>query len=195
MRFSIEMVGTRPMLQHNCRLGNPLDEHAMRMKQLTGKRNKTDEDLAILAYTEARGAAYETPEGLLGLPTQNVWRCVYEAAKAFKKGEDVKRALSFEDTVEPLLVAGEKVSVEDFLDRPGAVNYRSVRVPPGPRGKMVSRARPIVHDWSTTVTFDLLDDVMDVRDLVPVVERAGRLVGVGDWRPTYGTFEARIVQW
>lgn len=188
MDLKLKLTGLRPMLQHNGRLANPLDPHTRALAALTSKRKKTDEDLIIIMQTESRGACWETADGKLGLPTANVWRCIYDAAKAYKLGEDVKRALSFEDVTEPLLVDGQEVSCEEFLT-PENIDYRPVKI----MGRKTMRARPRVRKWSSIHMLSLLEDVMDPRDLVPVLQRAGRLVGIGDWRPIYGTFEVEVI--
>jgi hypothetical protein len=134
---------------------------------------------------ELRGGVYETDEGLLGLPTVNVRRCVYDAATAFRMGTNVKRALIAETVIEPVLVDGGKVRVEDFLRDDDHVDLQMVRI----GVNKVLRARPKVPvPWSTTHRFELLTDVIDPHDLDKVLERAGRLVGLGDYRPTWGTF-------
>lgn len=189
MELKLKLTGTRPMLQHNGRLANPVDPYTMKLKNLVGKRKKTDDDLVDIMRTEARGSCWETPEGLMGVPNAAVWRCLYDAAKAFKLGEDIKRSLSFEDTTVPLLIGGEKVACDDYLQRDGAVDYRPVKV----MGKKPMRARPRINGWQSEHTFDLLTDVMNARDLEPILHRAGRLVGLGDWRPIYGTFEVEVL--
>lgn len=189
MKLTLHLTGNRPMLMHNGRLANPLDPWTQQLKALNAKRKKTDEDLMAILQAEARGAIYETPDGVLGFPTQNVWRCVYDSAKAFKLGEDIKRSLSFEDVIEPLGVHGVGVvNVESFLADTANIDYRPVKIQ---RAK-VMRARPVARNWTTSHKFELLDDVLNPRDLVPVLQRAGRLVGLGDWRPTYGTFDVEV---
>lgn len=189
MKLTLELTGTKPMLQRNGRLANPIDEYTRRLAALTGKRKKTDEDLIDIMQVEARGSCWETPEGLLGIPTAAVWRCIYDAAKAFKRGEDIKRALSFTDTTEPLLIDGDYISCDDFLSKSENLDYRPVKV----QGRKTMRARPVVKEgWKATFHFDLLTDVIDPRDIAPILERAGRLVGLGDWRPIYGTFSAEV---
>ena len=189
MQLTLTLTGTRPMLLHNRRLANPTDPWTRQLKQLTGKRKKTDEDLVDIMRVEARGAVYESPDGLLVLPTENLWRSIYDAATAFKMGADVKRALSAPpDQAEPLLIGGDEVKVETFLHDPENIDYRSVKV----MGKRTMRARPVVKDWSSVHTFDLLEDVIDAADLVKVFVRAGRLVGLGDWRPTWGTYDVEV---
>jgi hypothetical protein len=178
------------MLQHNGRLANPLDDYTRQLRALTGKRKKTDDDLVTIMAIEARGGAYETADGFLGVPNEYVWASIYEAAKAYRRGEDIKRALLMDlDVVEPLDLGAGPVPVDAFLADPAHVDYRPV----GIGGKRTMRARPrIVPPWTSTHEAELLDDVIDLRDLAPIAERAGRLVGVGDRRPLYGTYELRI---
>lgn len=186
MELHLTLTGTRvPMLQHNGRLANPLDPHTRALKALTGKRTKTDEDLVAVMRAEARGGCWETEDGLLGVPNAAVWRAIYDAAKAFKRGEDIKRALSFEDVTMPLFVDGATHTCDEWVASPGNIDYRPAKL----MGKKVMRARAKVPaGWVSKHTLELLTDVMDARDLVPIVERAGRLVGIGDWRPIYGKF-------
>jgi hypothetical protein len=189
MQLILAITGERPMLQHNARLANPINAYTQRLRSITGKRKKTDEDLVDIMSIEARGGCWETPDGYLGVPTAAVWRSIFDAAKAYKLGQDVKRALLMGDAVEPLLVNGKKVTCDEFLRDTANIDYRSVKV--GTSRTM--RARPIIQaGWQTTHTFELLADVIDPRNLAPVIQRAGRLVGLGDWRPTYGTFTAEV---
>lgn len=190
--FVVRLTGTRPLLMHNGRLANPLDPYVRSMKEYTGKRRKTDEDYRQMLYIEARGGVYEADENpdLLGMPDVNVWRCLFDAAKAFKRGMDIKRALICEMRTPSLLVDGAEAKIEEFLaTSPDHIDYRPVRI--GTSKSM--RARALIENWSSTHEFILLTDVIDARDMVPIVERAGRLVGLGDWRPMFGAFTAEIL--
>jgi hypothetical protein len=190
--FILRLTGARPLLVHNGRLANPLDPYVRSMKEYTGKRRKTDEDYRQMLYIEARGGVYEADENpdLLGMPDVNVWRSLFDAAKAFKRGMDIKRALICEMRTPPLLVDGAEAKIEEFLAAgPEHIDYRPVRI--GTSKSM--RARALIEHWSSTHEFILLTDVIDPRDMIPIVERAGRLVGLGDWRPMFGAFTAEIL--
>lgn len=189
MEIDITLTGVRPMIQHNGRLANQLDPYTRRLAAITKKTKKTDEDWATIMQIESRGSCWETPDGILGVPTEAVWRSLYNAATAFKRGEDIKRSLLFDDEVRPLLVDGEQVTCDDFLRDPENVFLKVVVI--GRNRTM--RARPRVPTgWQTTHRFELLTDVIDARNLAPILERAGRLVGIGDWRPRYGRYEIAI---
>lgn len=191
MQLIIKLTGQRPLLMHNGRLANPMDKYTREISTISGKRSKTDEDRLRMLNIEARGGCWETDEGQLGIPNAAVWRSLYNAATAYKRGEDLKRGLAAADVTVPLFINGEPIMCDDFLSDFDNIDYRSVKV----QKARTMRARPRVPEgWESEHLFTLLDDVMDLKDMQPIVERAGRLVGLGDWRPTYGTFEAQIVQ-
>jgi hypothetical protein len=188
--LTLKLTGTRPMLMHNGRLSNPLDPHTRGIAAIAKKTNKTDKDHAELASLEARGSMYETDAGLLGMPNINVWRCIYNAAKAFKLGEDIKRALIATLDVTPILIKGKTELCDTYIGDASRILYVPVVI----KKNRTMRARPIIPiGWETTVSFALLTDVLQPERLTPVIERAGRLVGLGDWRPIYGTFRSEVV--
>lgn len=188
----VTVTGTTPLMLHNGRLANPLDPYTRALKEVTGKRKKTDEDLALMIQLEARGAAYETPEGYIGLPDANVWRSIQEAAKAYKRGLDVSRAVIYDpEHIAPLaLDGGELVQVEDYLKRDDAIDYRPV----GVMGRTVMRARPKINTWSSSHDFEVLTDILEIDELRMFAERAGRLNAVGDHRPQYGRFTVELAE-
>jgi hypothetical protein len=56
------------------------------------------------------------------------------------------------------------------------------------------RTRPIFNDWSATFSVCIDTEVVDLPTVKQSLEAAGRLVGIGDWRPgapkggSYGRF-------
>jgi hypothetical protein len=186
----VSLTGTMPLLLHNGRLANPMDPWTRELKALTSKRSKTDEDLAAMLITEARGAAYETPEGYIGLPDSNVWRAIQNAAKAYKRGKDVDRAVIYNPVhVAPILFPdGQPQLAERYLMDASHIDYRNV----GIQGRTVMRSRPVITEWRTSHDFEVYVDIVMVEDLVTFVTRAGRLEGVGDHRPQYGRFTANV---
>lgn len=190
MELRVQLTGQRPLIQHNKRLANPLDPYVRELKKYTGKRKKTDEDYAHMMQLEARAGIYETDDGLVGIPNENVWRSFYDAATAFKRGRDLQRALIPTTTVEPIEIDGSKVDVESFLRDPRHVDYRSVKVG---QSRMM-RARPILAaGWVATFTFQLLTDIINLEDLDPIFSRAGLIVGLCEYRPRYGTYTAEVM--
>lgn len=183
----IEVTGIRDLLLHNGRLANPLDEYTQAIAAVSKKRAKTLADHSELARLEMRGAMYETGDGHIGLPAEAFWRCVYDAAKAFKLGEDVKRAVYFEPTVVPLMLnGGGPTACDKVMADADALFYVSVKI----QKSRTMRARPRIRaGWHATFTIEVDESVLPWSKLVPVLDRAGRYGGLGNWRPLFGLFE------
>lgn len=193
LKITIELTSRAPMLQRNGRLANPLDPIAQQIAAIAKKRNKTPEDYRVLLPLEAYGGSWETPEGFLGFPTENVLSCLIKAARGFKQGTQVEQALLLDGpgSVEPLLIDGLPVDAKEYAysDPVNHLFIRTVVI----NGKRSLRARAIIPTWRTTHHFFLLDDVLNPDDLKKIFVHAGRLIGVGDWRPRYGTFRTKVI--
>lgn len=192
-RFRLKVRGTKPLMVHNIRLANPLDPWTKALKDLVGdrKRRNTDEGRLLILRTEARGAIYETEDGLVGMPMDNIYATLQEAAKAFKRGADIERALLYEPIAVPLIIDGKTWKVDDYLSGPDVASHIDYR-PVGVNRAKTMRARPIFQNWAFNCEFSLIDKVVDLRDLAPILERAGQFVGLCERRPRYGTFKGEV---
>ena len=178
------------MLLHNGRLADPRDPYVRQIKRLTSKKQKTLEDLDEIMFNEARASAYETPSGHLGLPTANVWRCLWDASKLNRLGTKVKMGVIYEmGEVSPLKINGKIVNVDTYTGNEDHI-FSSIVVVQRVR---TTRSRCLVHPgWKSTHEFEILDDVLNVDQLNPTFSRMGRLMGIGDWRPLYGQFSLAV---
>lgn len=56
---------------------------------------------------------------------------------------------------------------------------------------------PVFHDWSGTLEFMILDDIITQEVFQQVISEAGKFIGVGRWRPRnnglYGRFQAEVL--
>jgi len=180
--------GVVPIVMHNERLADPLNEHAKALKTLTKKRNKTDEDHIATSHAEfVGGLYYDSKLGPL-VPERCLERMLRDAASKSKQGKSVLSALIVTEPAkleykgprepEALWQAKDKSGEQLFVLR------ASVSV--GPR--RVIRSRPIFRDWSLSFTVNYDENVLETRDVDGFVELAGRLVGLCDWRPKHGRF-------
>lgn len=190
MNISITITGVSDLLMHNGRLANPFDPHTRALAELTGIKGKKSEEYHIkVVAAEARGGFWETEDGLAGIPTAAFWRAIRDGAAMEKRGKLVAAALIFDDTTVPLLVDGQPVRCEDYLKRDGAIDYRMVRV----GAAKIGRSRPkFSAGWQSTHQFQLDDELLNKTDIERFAKAAGRLRGIGDYRPMYGRFEAKI---
>lgn len=180
---------------HNSRLSNPLDPFAKSAKQIHGKTKKTDDDYVELAKREWIGGVYHDdtlPRDLrdgIGpyLPGENIERMLTDSAKLSRDGAKVKRGVMIEDMFCQLQYPGPR----DLATLSEDDNFRliaSVKV----GMKRVMRCRPLFRNWSVSARGYLDPEVMNPDELAAAAERAGRLIGLGDWRPRYGRFTATM---
>lgn len=189
MDFRITIEGTASLLMHNSRLANPLDPAAKALKRLTGKRNKTDADYAELAHVEFVGGIYHDREVGPYLPGDNIWRCLFDAARKTKRGPKVKEGLFVKSECNPLAYRGPRDLDGLWADENFRLNVTVVN--PGQRSR-VPRCRPMFREWRTDALGYIDTSVIDLAEVEAIAETAGQLIGLGDWRPRYGRFVARV---
>lgn len=189
MDFRITITGTDSLLMHNARLSNPLDPAAKAVKKLTSKRTKTDEDYEELAHVEWTGGLYHDSEIGPYVPGDNIWRCLYDAAKKHKKGPRIKEGVFIATSVNPLAYPGPRDIGRLWADE-NFRHFASAKV----GMQRVTRCRPQFREWRTEADGVLDDSVLDLAELQQIAEVAGQLIGLGDWRPRFGRFAAAVVK-
>lgn len=187
MELTLDITGTGTLLMHNARLSNPLDPIARAMKKVSAKRAKSEDDHAELAHLEFLGSLYHDAQFGPFLPGDNIWRALYDAAKKRRLGEKVKSGMLVMSDVNPLAYPGPRDAEELWADE-SFRHQASVKV----TTSRVTRTRPQFTKWATQATLYLDTEVLDADDLAQIVEIAGSLVGLGDWRPRYGRFAGSL---
>lgn len=200
---TLQLVGIAPLLHHNNRLANPLDNYTKALQKLTSKRNKTEVDHLDIARLEWEGGLY-LHDGEAVIPSQNIMAVLWQGAKKSKRGPKIKSGITFQDLYVPLEYKGPRIKITastngipmDQLDKfyPHH-NFQTLAKAGGGRtgGGTVLRTRPCFHDWSlkTTIIYD--DSVVEATDILKAAEDSGRLIGLGDYRPTFGRFMAEVI--
>jgi hypothetical protein len=177
------------MLTHNERLASKLDPIAREMSAISSKRKKTDDDLAELARLEMLGGVYETEDGLVGIPTWNVFKSLQEGARLNKLGRHIERGvLPMGSDIAPIKHDGPNTA--RAMWEAGCFDQRSVKV----GTSKVTRTRPMFRNWTVDVTFAIDTEIIRVDEFGMVAENAGRLIGIGDYRPRFGRYEATITE-
>jgi hypothetical protein len=187
MKVRLTLEGTAPILLHNVRLANPLDAYARAMKEITGKRKKTDEDFERLARIEFEGGLYFAEGVGPYLPGANIEKCVVEGARITKQGKQVERGVFIIENESPLIYDGPR-TVEE-LWKGGYWSTMAVK----PQGRStVMRTRPMFRQWLVETTAELDPGMLNLDGLRAIVHDAGGMVGIGDYRPRYGRFTATV---
>lgn len=188
-QVEIKLVGTTPMLMHNARLSDPLNEYTRRLKAVTSKKKKTDADHMEMAQLEWEGGLYYSEEDGLHVPSENVQAAIVEGAKLDKNGKNVTRAVTISEDKLRLKVKGMPKTLGAMFENPEYVDRRSVRN----QQNRVIRTRPRVPaGWTLEFTINADESVISLGDLVSAVVKAGAFAGIGDYRPKFGRFEAHV---
>jgi len=174
---------------HNPQLADPDNEWSKKIREITSKRTKTEEDRKQIADLEWFGGIYTSP-GIEGpsYPTYAVLRCLNEAGKMTKQGTAIFRAVSFSAVDIPLQYPGTR-DIKQLVSKPSFRDVRTV----GVQTARTMRCRPQFVDWSLTLKGVLQDDVLDLRDLEAIAKRAGISIGLGEGRILgMGRFEPEV---
>lgn len=189
MNVTITLTGTAPLLQHNVRLADPLDEWTKRLSAATAKRTKTEDDHKEIQRIEWFGGLYNDASGIY-VPTAWLLGSLIRGGVVYgRKGTAVKQSVIFTDLNVPLLHDGP-ASLEKMWENPKYRDTRAVAV----GQKKVMRTRPKFPTWAVEANAYLDTNGLDFEVLEEIAERAGALIGIGDYRPTFGRYEANIKQ-
>lgn len=126
---------------------------------------------------------YRCDNGNLGLPGEYVRQSIIGAAKFRQDPRSPRKSAMdlFKAGVVSLTECADLgVSDADYIDRRRVLIQRSA----------ITRERPALKEgWQATIELMvLLPEYIDRTTLIDVLTNAGRLIGVGDFRPTYGRF-------
>jgi len=126
---------------------------------------------------------YRCANGNLGLPGEYLRQSIIGAAR-FRQDPRSPRKSAMDlfkaGVVSITELADLGVEVTDYIDRRRVLVQRNA----------ITRERPaLMEGWEATITLMvLLPEYIDRTLLLDVLTAAGRLIGVGDFRPTYGRF-------
>lgn len=189
MQLRVQLTGASALVMHNGRLADPLDDMARLLSELTDKREKTPTDIHEIADVEWRGAIYFDPEIGPYMPSGNIIRSLRDAATAWKLGERVYDAVHLTSDRVPISHDGPKTI--DALAKRDEFRWRTtVRI----GRNRTARTRPIFRRWNAHFDVELEEVELSPEDFLRILERAGRMEGLGDARKLgYGRFTAEIV--
>ena len=104
-----------------------------------------------------------------------------------KLGKHAKRGLMVLEDKVHLHYDGPR-QAEKLAADPRFVDVRGVRVS---MAKLM-RCRPRFNDWTAECTVAFDSEQINENEVRQIIENAGRLVGVGDFRPRFGRFAVKF---
>jgi hypothetical protein len=187
VKVRISLTGTTPMLMHSARTVDPLDPLTQQIKAYTSKRKKTDDDHAAIARLEFMAGLYYDRDAGPYVPGENIFRALVEGGKLTKSGVKVTRGMLITTEVNPLVYKGPRTQEE--LWEQGYKRVAPVRVGMA----RTVRCRPQFQaPWSVDCEALLDTSVLSLPDLRKIAETSGQMIGLGDWRPRFGRYQAVV---
>lgn len=167
----IEITGSANMLFHRWQC----EYVAEKAKAAKGSKSKKTDDIETFVYRD--------PSGNICLPGEYFRQSIIHAAK-FRQDPRSPRKSAMDLFKAAVIVETELASLGikkwDYEDHRRVVIQRSA----------ITRVRPAISKgWKVTfIVLVLLPEYIAIDDLQDTIMNAGRLIGVGDFRPTYGRF-------
>jgi hypothetical protein len=187
----IQLQGVSPLLCHNGQTADPRNTYAKAMKAVSGKRKKTDADYDELARLEWLAGLYRI-DGDLVIPDYVIESAMIKGAMKSKRGPQAKCGLFFTEH-SSLEFDGKPAAItDDTLSEMFASGQFTHTIGVKVGMSKVMRTRPMFRNWSISITAQYDPDVLNMRDVEEIAIDAGKLVGIGDWRPKHGRFNAEV---
>lgn len=191
---TVTIEGIRPLLMHNGRLCDPLDEHTKRLKTASKQRNKSDDDHVRVARVELEGGLYHDPKLGPYVPSDNLQAMLERGATRRKLGKVFKAHVSVDmprgDVPGFALRYKGPRDIEGIWANRAFVFTKGARV--GQSRIMRTRAR-FPTGWSLSFDVEVLADGVSKEQLEQAISDAGLYEGLGDWRPRYGRFVVKSI--
>lgn len=187
MEFTITLTGTAPLLMNNIRKADPLDPMAKKLKKVTSKRTKTDDDHVEMNQLDFFAGIYLDPDVGPYLPGENIQKCLVEGGRINKLGKNVERGLFIDTDVNPVAYTGPR-DIEGLWANENFRHRSAVRI----GQQRIMRCRPMFRQWKCQAHGLLDTNVLNPEDLRSIAHNAGAMVGLGDWRPRFGRFTATV---
>jgi hypothetical protein len=181
--FQVKIAG-KQLLMHNGQLADPLNEHTKALREITGKRKKSDEDHIKLAELEFQGGLYFDDQLGPYIPGHVIDATIKNGAKKKKLGTIFESCVTTSDPVGYALQYKGPRTREALWKDPRFRDRRGC----GVQTSRVIRTRPKFTDWSLEFDVQVFPCELNPSDIQQAIIDAGIYVGVGDFRPRFGLF-------
>lgn len=176
-----KLTGNAPILMHADTLANPLDPLKKELAVYTSKRKKTDEDHEEIARLEWLGGMYFDEKIGPYIPARMIKAALIGAAKKTKEGPKIRSGVIVTIDKNKLVYDGPRTTEAMWKTRK-FTDIRSVVVQ---RARLM-RCRPVFYDWSCEFELIFDENVVDKSDILRLLDTAGTMIGIGDFRPECG---------
>jgi hypothetical protein len=187
--LDFRLVGTSPLLLNNPQTVDALSAASIAIKELSGKRKRTETEDMELRKKKFMAGLYLTSDGAPYIPAYNIQRSAQEAGRLSKQGKIWDRGVWLTEHQCLLDYKGPKTA-EGLWEDKRFVDNRDGKVGNGAR---IVVTRPIFHQWSADVSFNFEDEIANPGDIVAHLFHAGKMIGVGTYRQRFGRFDIEVL--
>ena len=170
-RMTFAIKGTSPLIMHQW------SEKAMRQMREKQQGKKTKDREARNPEAEAKAATYTTDDGQIGIPGMAFKSALVTAAH---RDIGIERTLVRKALFLVTNDSGKVLPIE--VEQP-VIREDCVRVG---MGSADLRYRPEFRKWRCNIELEVDSDLMQEKDVLALVDRAGFGVGICEWRPEKG---------
>jgi hypothetical protein len=185
LQFSF--TGVCPLLMHNGHMADPFNPYTKKLKSLTDLKKKSTEVLEQIGRMEWEAGLYLDENGVPTLPPLVVEATILAGAKKSRLGPSFKSGF-FVQSVKFTSPGIHQKTLDELYE--SNRHHSVVRV----NTSRVVRVRPIFHTWELLGTAQFDDEQLDEAQVLRAMADAGRVCGIGDYRPQYGRFDVVEVE-
>ena len=182
-QFIVKISG-EDYIPHNGQMADPLNPFARAMKEISGKRKKTEADHSAMADIEFIAGLYTNESKQVIIPGRVLEAWIAEGARKSKEGK-VCLSSTFVDTDALLHFDGDDMTIDQL--KASEAHRLKVAVKVGQA--KVMRTRPHFHNWSGEFKVSINLEMANPAQLKRWIEDAATYLGIGDWRPRHGRCE------
>lgn len=179
------ITGSAPLILNNGRGADPLDPATKAFKVVSQKRgkSKTDADLSEIDRQEYMMKLYTDEDGHPVIPAPNLESMINAGARQSKDGKKVLAGV-FVEADAKIIYDGPTEFEALYADKRFSLRtgFKQGQI-------RVYKVRPIFKEWSLTFTVTYDNELIDGGQLDKFIAAAGKVSGLGDWRPKFGRFE------
>ena len=194
-------TGIRPFIMSNpqtVELANPFAVESRRVNGLLkSARKKGDENImADLAKKQKRGdweasAYWDQTKKQFFIPDTCLLACIRNGAAAAKKGKDIDRAVIITETEAFIETEVKHNSLDAYFSDDAFRLECPAKVPPK-TGALIWKVRCMIPTgWKITFQIEYDENIVADKSLQEALDLAGRLSGIGGWRPKFGRFSVQ----
>jgi hypothetical protein len=180
---TVKWTGFRPLLMNNGSMVDPLNPIVKRCKEITriGAKKMKDAHYAELYRLKWDGALYFDESIGPFIPNDNIEACIKFGARKLRIGKQAESAVLVADDIVRLEYSGPRTRDALYIDSRFQLKART---------KMGTiSVRPMFPTgWNMKFTVEFDEEVITRAELLPAMDQAGKLIGLGDWRPKFGRF-------